>query len=189
LSQHWIGNHHGHTQRPLPRPTCSWYRGPLSGSPFGAGWWLTTCTWLSCPSWSRKGWVQLVKKMEIPQALCLNSCSSVRTDMKSVGLRSRGRALTPLFPEPRAARRPTAWAPPCTLLGLGPQGPLLTFFPVYSQSVSCQPAPTPCQAAGLGSRAPAPHPGEWGSLPASHAHPVEGEEIQGGAGSHLSADG
>ena len=83
---------------PSPAPSVAGISGPLSPNPFGAGCWLQPgAPAPGHPALPGPGEGEhLIKKMELPQAPCLNSCSAVMTNSRSQGLRSRGGALSHL---------------------------------------------------------------------------------------------
>lgn len=125
---------------PSPAPSVAGISGSLSPNPFGAGCWLSQGHLLlahSASPWSREGG-HLIKKMELPQAPCLNNCSAVMTNSRSGGSGLGEGPLTPLFPEAQAARSPAAWASPNTFLVLGGCQASLTF-----SSQNRFPAPLP----------------------------------------------
>ena len=84
--------------RPLPCSICSWHLWALLTKSL-RGWVSAPARAPApgCPALLGPGeGGHLIKKMELPQAPCLNSCSAVMTNSSSQGLRSRGGALSHL---------------------------------------------------------------------------------------------
>lgn len=117
--------------------------------------------------------------------LCLSSCSALRLSIP-LALGSRGGALSSLSPEPTAARRPAAWHR-SALAGLtGLPGP--SWLPPRNPTLSSLSLP-PSHAAGLGVMPAALAQAERAPTQLVFHTQERGRVVQGGARSHLSADG
>lgn len=168
---------------PSPAPSVAGISGPLSPNPFGAGCWLQPEAPApghpALPGPGEGG--HLIKKMELPQAPCLNSCSAVMTNSHSQGLRSRGGALSHLCSQ--SPRLPGAQLPGHRLAPSwcwGSARASLTFSSQNRLPAPLLPACSPLlrPAASVGSDVSPPHPGRRGLL-AGRVHPEEAEEVPG----------
>lgn len=154
--------------------------------PFGGGrwlpWWHLHLDIVVFPVWEGRTFDE---ENSFSTLLCLSSCSALRLSIP-LALGSRGGALSSLSPDPTAARRPAAWhrSALAGLTGL----PGSSWLPPRNPTLNSLSLP-PSHAAGLGVMPAALAQAERAPTQLVFHTQERGRVVQGGARSHLSADG